>query len=511
MATKLLHVRPIRRSSGFIRPNRTLYCGLLTDNRRSGRDISSKRLLPERSNTLPRSTTQLCIDPIYQRHDIFYVGLRFNASRRRGISTTSEKAPFWTRGRLVCAGILTIAGIAYLSFPKHNYPKEVADLIRLGLKAERKDTSDNYERAISFYLAALEVAEHLDMDQTCDEYTGLQIKVGEILERLEANEAALLMYNNILENGIVWLQEDPRRAGTMPSDKVIRYLRVSVRAAEIAEAIGQISTNLPMLGMWIETLQKRLPDNYTKLLTTRIMDIEEDSAIPLALYNIPLYPTNEEKRQFKHVDYNIEDTLALARDYYATLLIQNSRPGVGYHVKNENIKLMQIMGIPLPRILRTQVDIASAYFICYERAISDSHDSPGNSPIATRDGPRYLELAATCLKDAISKMTETRASSADTKDYTEEDHQDLDIAQALAIYGLGVIEAKKKNYREAMDLFKEARIRAMGSQFPELVEKIQGEWSAMVKHMNMDRVMDTDAIAETIEYLPPLTKATSSK
>ncbi|KAK9234692.1 hypothetical protein V1525DRAFT_349741 [Lipomyces kononenkoae] len=424
----------------------------------------------------------------------------------------SDSRPFWTRGRLLSAGILTIAGIVYLMFPKHNYPKEVADLIRLGLKAERKDTSDNYEHAISFYLAALEVAEHLDMDQTCDEYTGLQIKVGEILERLEAYDAALLMYNNILENGIVWLQEDPRRAGIMSSDKVIRYLRVSVRAAEIAETMGQVSANLPMLGMWIETLQKRLPDNYARLLTTHVMDIEEDSDIPLEAYSIPLYPTADEQTQFRHVGYNVEDTLALARDYYATLLIQNSRPGIGYLLKNENIKLMQVMGIPLPRILRAQVDIASAYFICYERSTAgESGDMPYNSPIAAQNGPKYLELAAVCLKDAISQMMETRSSSTKTKDYTEEDHQDLDIAQALATYGLGVIEAKKRNYKEAMDLLKEARIRAIGSQYPELVEKIKDEWGIMVEHMNKERVMDADAIADAIEYLTPLTNSASGK
>ncbi|KAK9370673.1 hypothetical protein V1509DRAFT_616475 [Lipomyces kononenkoae] len=502
MATNPLHLHPIRRCS---------YSGIRILNRRSARNLSSKRFFPERSDGLSRPTKHPSIGPITQRYDRVISGQDLCASRLRGISTMRDSRPFWTRGRLVFAGILTIAGIVYFMFPKHNYPKEVADLIRLGLKAERKDTSDSYERAISFYLAALEVAEHLDMDQTCDEYTGLQIKVGEILERLEAYDAALLMYNNILENGIVWLQEDPRRAGTMSSDKVIRYLRVSVRAAELAETMGRASANLPMLGMWIETLQKRLPDNYGRLLTTHVMDIEEDSDIPLVSYSIPRYPTAEEQTLFKHVDYNVEDTLTLARDYYATLLIENARPGIGYLLKNENIKLMQIMSIPLPRILRTQVDIASAYFICYERATAeeavDAGDTRSVSPIPANNGPQYLELAAGCLKDAISLMMETRASSTKTKDYSEEDHQDLDIAQALATYGLGVIEAKKRNYKEAMDLLKEARIRAMGSQYPELVEKIKEEWSVMVEHMNKERVLDADAIAEAIEYLAPLTNS----
>ncbi|KAK9254222.1 hypothetical protein V1507DRAFT_124788 [Lipomyces tetrasporus] len=502
MSMNLLHLRPVRQSSGLVRKNWSLYFRILRASRRGCRSMTNQPPLQERRNTRSQSTKQLFVGPpLYQIH-----------GGHRVISTMGGNSPFWTRGRLALAGILTMAGIVYVTFPKHNYPKEVADLIRLGLKAERKDTPDNYERAISFYLSALEVAEHLDMNQTCDEYTGLQIKVGEILERLDAYEPALLMYNNILDNGIVWLQEDPRRAGTMSFDKLVRYLRVSVRAAEVAETIEQTSANLPMLGMWIETLQKRLPDNYTKLLPTHIMDIEQDCPIPPESYNFPQSPTTEEKRQFTHVDSDIEDTLALARDYYATLLIQNSRPGIGYHIKNENIKLMQIMDNPWPRILRTQVDIASAYFICYERATADNTlDRPLESRIAKSDAPRYLELAEACLKDALSKMTAIRGSSDETLQYSVEDHQDLDVAQALAIYGLGVIEAKKTNYRQAMDLLKEARIRAMGCQYPELVDKIKEEWSVIIEHLNTDRVMDADAIADAMEYLGPLTEATSDK
>ncbi|KAK9325230.1 hypothetical protein V1517DRAFT_270113 [Lipomyces orientalis] len=498
MSMNLLPFRPARRSSAFVRQNWALYFRILRASRRGCRSLTTNQPpLQERRNVRSQPTKQLFAGPgpLYQKH-----------GGHRVISTISANSPFWTRRRLALVGVLAIAGMVYVMFPKHNYPKEVADLIRLGLKAERKDTPDNYERAISFYLSALEVAEHLDMSQTCDEYTGLQIKVGEILERLDAYESALLMYNNILDNGIVWLQEDPRRAGTMSFDKLVRYLRVSVRAAEVAETIEQTSANLPMLGMWIETLQKRLPDNYSKLLPTHVMDIEQDRPIPLESYDFPQSPTTEEKRQFKHVDHDIEDTLSLARDYYATLLIQNSRPGIGYQLKNENIKLMQIMDNPLPRILRTQVDIASAYFICYERATADESQI-ANQP----DAPRYLQLAEACLKDALSRMTEIRASSDEPLRYSEEDHQDLDIAQALAIYGLGVIEAKKTNYRAAMDLLKEARIRAMGSQYPELVDKIKEEWSIIMEHLNKDRVMDTDAIADAMEYLGPLTEAASDK
>ena len=85
----------------------------------------------------------------------------------------------------------------YMWWPKHTFPPSVAKILRKGLWAESDKGEKDYQLALKHYLEALEECRELRMDRLSDEYTGIQLKVGEMYERLGMLDDAAFVYNEI--------------------------------------------------------------------------------------------------------------------------------------------------------------------------------------------------------------------------------------------------------------------------------------------------------------------------
>lgn len=98
-------------------------------------------------------------------------------------------------------GFLILAAIplAYNEYwPHHTFPTSVAKLLRKGLWAESNKGEYDFQLALKYYIQALEEAQKLDLDHISDEYTGIQLKIAEMFERLSMYEEAFLIYSEIL-------------------------------------------------------------------------------------------------------------------------------------------------------------------------------------------------------------------------------------------------------------------------------------------------------------------------
>ncbi|KAK7207715.1 hypothetical protein BZA70DRAFT_272041 [Myxozyma melibiosi] len=450
---------------------------------------------------------------------------------------------FWTRRKLILLGVVSIAAIGYVAFPKHNYPAEVADLIRLGLYAERKESDpDRYATALDYYLAALEVADKLGMDKSSVEYTGLQIKAASMLELMGAEQQAFGIYKQLLQFGTEWAVTEISGRGSafslfsLPAAQTLTYLRVCVRGLELAESVTDKIEMLHYTALWIDVTQGWLPDQYHDILQTRavswLKDLQQTQNLETKLiddtsaeildfdslgsvtpvdespdqYSFPLFPSTEEIDKFQkwRVTDDVDDTLLLARDFFATACIELLLPNIGLQIKKENVRLMQMYGLSLPRIIRTEVDICSGYYIAYE--LSTTSEDPAKQA----RGLKLLDTARECYKDILRSIEEIRSSPTERIDYTPEDYEDLEVSNSLTVYGLGVIEAKQKNYSEAMRLFKEARSRALVAKLPALVDRIKEEWDQLVAEMTADQITDRDTIADALQYLGALKDASPS-
>lgn len=95
-------------------------------------------------------------------------------------------------------GLVTLTALAYyLWWPKHTFPVSVAKILRKGLWAESDKGEKDFQLALKHYLQALDECNSLEIDPLCDEYTGIQLKIGEMYERLNMLEEAAFVYNEI--------------------------------------------------------------------------------------------------------------------------------------------------------------------------------------------------------------------------------------------------------------------------------------------------------------------------
>ncbi|CAX39948.1 conserved hypothetical protein [Candida dubliniensis CD36] len=159
--------------------------------------MSSRYLLRTRSRVLfkPRNTTITTTT-----HANFVLRRQFSQYNynRTYAAYNQPKTPFWKKLVYATLGLGIISGyVYYMWWPKHTFPSSIAKFLRKGLWAESDRGEFDYQLALKYYLQALEHANEIGLDPLSDEYTGIQLKIGEMFERLNMLTDAAYIYNEI--------------------------------------------------------------------------------------------------------------------------------------------------------------------------------------------------------------------------------------------------------------------------------------------------------------------------
>ena len=89
------------------------------------------------------------------------------------------------------SGITAVSvGLWWLYWPHHTFPTSVAKILRQALWQESDKMEHDYQAALKFYLEAINECDRLSLDPISDEYTGIQLKIAEMYEKLGMFEEA---------------------------------------------------------------------------------------------------------------------------------------------------------------------------------------------------------------------------------------------------------------------------------------------------------------------------------
>ncbi|BFZ54458.1 hypothetical protein PYCC9005_001495 [Savitreella phatthalungensis] len=143
--------------------------------------------------------------------------------------------------RTLASGLIAIAAVGlglglyqYYTLPKSPYPESVTKHLRKALYYE--GSGKDLKAAVTEFLAALEEATRLGLDQTSDDMTGLKIKIASVYEASNRPESALRIYAGLLNELQAALQP------SLPVSERRRLLRralgTAVRAGDIAMGLG---------------------------------------------------------------------------------------------------------------------------------------------------------------------------------------------------------------------------------------------------------------------------------
>lgn len=356
------------------------------------------------------------------------------------------------RNTLLTLTGLTGLGYAWLYFQgtgMGDYPPDVFEHIRDGLTAEMlKD----YPYALKSYILALNAADKSDLHNLSDEYTTIQLKVADLYARLGFDDEARLMYREMSTAYIQALASD-----SVPDDLrphlIQRGLRVAIKTAYFESGSNAEEAKMSLLVYFLmaqDEVCKRSPE-MAKLIK------RNGSTSRLRPYMPP--PRTETDAVSITPTYHdawmpFRDELFYARDLFVGLCIATGDLPLALSTQIASTEWMTATGHPTGTALMSFYNVGAIFFLQSERLGNNSTNVS-------------LTNAGLCF-DMLVEVIEGLPAHA-RRDGC------VDDVRALAAYGRGVVATRRGQYDAASTLLREARLRAKGCSYIDLVENSEVE------------------------------------
>lgn len=403
----------------------------------------------------------------------------------------------WPRRLGIAIGVLAAAGaVGYYFFPKHTFSPEVAELLRKGLIAESDKGEFNYKEAVEWYVRALGKAREQALSPVSDEYTGIQLKVGEMLERLGRTEEARGVYSEICSAYNLALTGNEVEDELRPH-LVLKNLRVTIKLAELSmdhpEAVKVVL--LAHLALAQDEVARRAGkqapgiikqthgrETPGEVFTAEVADHSLKVSSSSGSLTVPVFPEAWEP---------FRDELFNARDLYVLVCLGTHDVATAVRTKLVLTEWMVHAGCPRPDVLMSQCNVAALLFLLSEQYEGEERRRE-NAAEKAEAGRLKLELVA-------SAEQTYRSVVRGCKEVVAAERPLVDEVVALATYGLGVVMLHTGRLDEALGYLREARVRAKGSGYAELVEESERELEKLEKGLEAAKLEASREVGELQE------------
>jgi len=400
--------------------------------------------------------------------------------------TANQGRRSWTKILLTALGGISVIGIGawWVYWPHHTFPKSVAKILRKGLWAESDKGEKDYQTALKHYLEALEEADTLKMDPLSDEYTGIQLKVGEMYERLNMNQDALMVYSEIASAYLDGLTSPGKIPFAKRPHIIQKDLRVVVKIVELNKSNAYASKMLLMTHFMIaqeevakrsKTIAGMINDEKKQILGDVAQvdnpDIDYSKPVPQEVLDteakvIVLERNREPWEPFR-------DELFNARDLYVAICLATGDLQSAVRTKIATTEWMLAADCDPGQILMSQTNMGSLMYLQAEEFESkESRAIKQNLSEEIVGFERFnkqacISLALRCYESVLKFSKELPAQLRRDENVEE--------SIALSTYGLGVVKLHLGELEVAKNLLRESRLRAKGSGFTDLVNEAEKE------------------------------------
>jgi hypothetical protein len=249
---------------------------------------------------------------------------------------------------IIVGAAMAVSLFSFRYYTQHNYPPEVAAKLRKGLRAELDGGGQgepDYKLALQYYLEALEEADLVGLHYLSDQYTGLQIKIAEMYEKLGMNEEARWLYRELGTSYVQALADGKSISASVRPHIIQRDLRIALKTA-MYEATT--NPNFAKMGLLVHFLlaQREVSERDSEI--AELINGEKNrTAINLTL------PLDAESRNAKHVEawQPFRDELFSARDMFVALCLATGDIGLALQTKLATTEWMTVAGSDIGDIL----------------------------------------------------------------------------------------------------------------------------------------------------------------
>lgn len=438
---------------------------------------------------------------------------------------------------LVIFGVLT--GFSYyMWWPKHTFPSSVAKILRKGLWAESDRGDYDYKLALKYYLQALNHCNEIRLDPLSDEYTGIQLKIGEMFEILNMKSDAAFIYNEIATLYLAVLTA-PKNS---PESKRIRNvnhrrhlikkdLRIALKLAVMNQDDPVLAKSILMTHLIIAQDEINRHPAYDSSLHKYIAKFDENSPSISSLHTIidkDSIIVSQDKTSARFLKSPepwepFADEFFSSMDYLSVLCIGSGDIGMAIRVKLSNTEAMLMADQDLDKIILSQCNLGSLLYlqsgqfedqeykikkrfanqcdIDYKKLLprtlfksqdaSDDIDIKLNETITPEEKNEYkaiLEGKQKSLNFALALYESVITFSKNLPQDVVKNNNNINETAALATYGLGVVNLNLRNYEAAERYLREARVRSKNCGYHELLENIETELKKVFKEQESSKL-----------------------
>ncbi|KOG98198.1 Rci50p DI49_3246 [Saccharomyces eubayanus] len=427
--------------------------------------------------------------------------------RLRLYSTFEEhsiwRTPFRKRSKFQ-KWTLSIAIVSFVSFniwwvfwPHHTFPKPVAKILRKGLHAEIEKEGADYRKSLHYYLEALEECKVENVHPLSDEYTGIEIKIGEMYEKLDSLNDAVTLYEGMLKR---FYNELSKPTNILPMRKTLlfkRDLQILIRYIEVNKSSEM---NISLLIMHLLLAQKYFMDGSPELKEIcqkseiqdhQQLDWRNFKGLPLigkskAQYQTYLSSKSKQVLNIKEPENSqnvFVKELLTARELYTQYCLTKNNLTGALNSKITTFEWMLLTDRPLDEVLLAQAELGSIFYLNSEKfegsvySISNElhrgpEDKEHTKSKLQSNQEACLQYSADCYKSIIGFAHENQYPQNATDSETD---QKILKALSLSHYGLGVINLHKGRLKASKKQLKRAiRISEM-IHFNELIKEANCE------------------------------------
>lgn len=392
-------------------------------------------------------------------------------------------------------------GIWYFYWPHHTFPKPVAQILRKGLWAESNKEQFDYQKALKLYIEALDKCQELKLDPISDEYTGIELKVAEMYEKLEMLDEATGVYLELLYRYFDALNTP----GKVPEDKrpelIRRDLRILIKSLETNKDVATGKRNLlahllmaqeEVLGRSQELKQffERRKEKARNMFQGKALDSSDFKTF-----------VNDENLKLNDEGYMIldlqKDSTAwepfkeeffTARDLYTAFCLSSKDIAAALSCKMTTVEWMVMADMPPGQILLSQANLGSLLYLQgekFEAEILELEGRRDQDPSLKSDDTMIkalrhlhrnrdtcLQMATQCYDSVIQFAKKNNKLRFNMKDQL-----DPSVPQAIALstYGMGVLNLHKGILAKAEKLLKDSISMAREIDFQELLNEAKNE------------------------------------
>ncbi|KAK5773877.1 Mgr3p PWA37_003773 [Arxiozyma heterogenica] len=388
----------------------------------------------------------------------------------------------------------------------YKYNPEVSKYLKEAVWMESNKGNYNYSEALKYYAMALnEMPNHIS--KLSDAYTRIELKIAEMLERLNMFDRSKDVYNEILNRFYLALSDrsdiSTKISVNERAELIRKDLRILIKSLELNQDIQFGKKNLlaHLLLVQEEILLKspelkeffdRKRERTSKLLKGQSLTVD-DFQVFVNEENIKL---DKEDNGLMILDMNknssawepFKEELFVARDLYTAYCLSSKDIASALTCKMTTVEWMVMADMPPGQILLAQANLGSLFYLQMEKLDADIEQINSKiqeNPDLLKDDT-IIKALRTLNKNKRNclKMTERCYDSIlnffnknKRLRYHIKDQLDTSILQAIALstYGKGVLVLNDGLLAQAERLLKDAITLAKEEDFKELVNEASKE------------------------------------